>query len=72
MKAALLDVASFSNIVANIHRASMGKSPTGKFGFAVLTHLADVPNDNTWQDTWEEWFTQAMQLCTDSRRRRKV
>jgi hypothetical protein len=49
------------NIVAKVHRASMGKSPTGKFGFAVPTHLANIPNDNTWQDTWEKWFTQAMQ-----------
>lgn len=24
------------------------------------TDLANVPNDNTWCDTWEEWFTRAM------------
>ncbi|KAH8597393.1 Fructosamine kinase-domain-containing protein [Bisporella sp. PMI_857] len=57
----LPDVMGLVNIVAKVHRASMGKSPTGKFGFAVPTHLANIPNNNTWQDTWEKWFTQAMQ-----------
>ncbi|KAF2113619.1 Fructosamine kinase-domain-containing protein [Lophiotrema nucula] len=56
----LPDVSDLVNIVAKVHRASMGKSPTGKFGFAVPTHLANIPNDNTWQDTWEKFFTQAM------------
>lgn len=56
-----LDVTDVVNIVAKVHKASMGESPTGKFGFAVPTHLANIPNDNTWQDRWEKWFTQAMQ-----------
>ena len=57
----LPDVSELVNIVSKVHRASMGKSPTGKFGFGVPTHLANIPNDNTWQDTWEKFFTQAMQ-----------
>jgi len=57
----LPDIDDLVNIVAKVHRDSMGKSPTGKFGFAVPTHLANIPNDNTWQDTWEKFFTQAMQ-----------
>lgn len=56
----LPEVESLINIVAKVHKASMGKSPTGKFGFAVPTHLAIIPNNNTWQDTWEKWFLQAM------------
>ncbi|KAL2065379.1 hypothetical protein VTL71DRAFT_3049 [Oculimacula yallundae] len=56
----LPDVIDFVNIVSKVHRDSMGKSPTGKYGFAVPTHLANIPNDNTWQDTWETFFTQAM------------
>ncbi|KAF2247414.1 hypothetical protein BU26DRAFT_532061 [Trematosphaeria pertusa] len=43
----VLDVKAFVDIVAKVHRASMGKSPNGKFGFA--------------QDSWEKWYTQAMQ-----------
>ncbi|KAI9710075.1 MAG: hypothetical protein M1820_002877 [Bogoriella megaspora] len=23
-------------------------------------HFANIPNENTWQDSWETWFTQAM------------
>ncbi|KAJ4302694.1 hypothetical protein N0V90_001584 [Kalmusia sp. IMI 367209] len=56
----LPDVKDFVNIVSKVHRASMGKSPTGKFGFAVPTHLANIPNDNSWQDSWETYFTQLM------------
>ena len=56
----LPDVKDIVKIVAQVHKTSMGKSPTGKFGFAVPTHLANIPNHNTWHDTWEGWFTQAM------------
>jgi protein-ribulosamine 3-kinase len=55
------DVSELVDIVAKVHRASMGNSPTGKFGFDAPTHLANIPNDNTWQDTWEAFFTQLMQ-----------
>ncbi|USP81315.1 hypothetical protein yc1106_08589 [Curvularia clavata] len=47
-------------IVAKVHRASMGNSPTGKFGFDTTTHLANIPNDNAWQDTWEAFFMKLM------------
>ena len=50
----------FVSIISQIHKASMGKSPTGKFGFHVTTHIAILPNDNTWQSSWEVWFAQAM------------
>ncbi|KPM41145.1 hypothetical protein AK830_g5440 [Neonectria ditissima] len=50
----------FVSVIAQIHKDSMGNSPTGKYGFQVSTHLAYIPNDNTWQTSWEVWFTQAM------------
>jgi protein-ribulosamine 3-kinase len=53
----LPDANELVNIVSKVHRTSMGKSPTRKFGFGVPTHLANIPNDNTWQDTWEKLFT---------------
>ncbi len=31
--------------VSELHSASLGKSPTGEFGFHVTTHLGDVPVD---------------------------
>jgi protein-ribulosamine 3-kinase len=57
----LPDVSELVDIVAKVHRASMGNSPTGKFGFDAPTHLANIPNDNSWQDTWEAFFKQLMQ-----------
>lgn len=53
-------VSKLGALVSKLHLDSMGKSPGGKYGFHVTTHLANVPNDNTWCDTWEEWFTNAM------------
>jgi protein-ribulosamine 3-kinase len=57
----LPDIHKFPALMARIHLDSMGKSPTGKFGFHVTTHLANIPNDNSWCDTWEEWYSTAMQ-----------
>ncbi|KAI9770333.1 MAG: hypothetical protein M1840_003492 [Geoglossum simile] len=57
----LPDRVKFPALVARIHLKSMDKSPTGKFGFPVTTHLANLPNDNSWRDTWEEWYSAAMQ-----------
>ncbi|KAK7416889.1 hypothetical protein QQX98_004947 [Neonectria punicea] len=50
----------FVAVIAQVHKTSMGNSPMGKYGFQVPTHLANIPNDNTWQSSWEAWFTQAM------------
>ena len=35
-------------VISQIHKASMGKSPTGMYGFYATTHIAVLPNDNTW------------------------
>lgn len=48
----------WAEIVASLHLNSMGKSPIGKFGFHVTTHLANVPVDNTWNDSWEVFWAQ--------------
>lgn len=56
----LPSVSKLGALVSKIHLDSMGRSPNGKFGFHVTTHLANVPNDNTWCESWEEWFTNAM------------
>ena len=52
------DPKRFVSIVATLHKATMGRSK--QYGFDVPTHLANIPNDNTWQDSWEVWFAQAM------------
>lgn len=65
----LPDPARFGQVLAKLHNNSMGKSPTGKYGFHLNTHLAFVPNNNTWTDTWTEWFTNAMKKMFDEEER---
>lgn len=54
------DPQKFVSIIAKIHQESMGKSPTGKFGFDVPTHLANITVENGWEKTWEIFFSKAM------------
>ena len=60
MSDSLPDIQQLGKLVAKIHMDSIGKSPNGKFGFHVTTHLANVPNDNSWSNTWEQWYASAM------------
>ncbi|KAK8075420.1 hypothetical protein PG997_010083 [Apiospora hydei] len=47
--------------VSRLHLNSMGRSPTGKFGFHVTTHLANVPVNNTWKSSWQALWAQQME-----------
>ncbi|KAB5533556.1 Fructosamine/Ketosamine-3-kinase [Coniochaeta sp. 2T2.1] len=51
--------------VSALHLNSMGKSPTGQFGFHVTTHLANVPVDNTWNGSWQRFWRQQMKSLFD-------
>ncbi|KAK4228291.1 Fructosamine kinase-domain-containing protein [Podospora fimiseda] len=51
---------SYMSAVAALHMRSMGKSPNGKFGFAVNTRFGNLEQDNSWTDTWEEFWTRQM------------
>ncbi|KAL4970911.1 NADP-dependent oxidoreductase domain-containing protein [Aspergillus stella-maris] len=44
----------FCKEVANLHLKS--EAPNGKFGFHVTTYNGDLPQDNTYTDTWEQFF----------------
>lgn len=55
----LPDVERFAESVAALHRN--GKSPTGKYGFPVGTFQGNLPQDNAWTDTWEEFYIQGME-----------
>jgi protein-ribulosamine 3-kinase len=48
------EVTSFCETVARLHRESA--SPNGKFGFHVTTYNGNLPQDNNYADTWEEFF----------------
>ena len=52
---ALPEPSVFCAKLAALHANSV--SPNGKFGFHVTTYVGNLPQENTWQDTWEEFFT---------------
>ncbi|KFY93442.1 hypothetical protein V500_03703 [Pseudogymnoascus sp. VKM F-4518 (FW-2643)] len=56
----------WAGAVAALHSASMGKSPTGQFGFPLATHLADVLVDNKWNLSWEKFWAQQMKSLLDA------
>ncbi|KAH0556464.1 hypothetical protein GP486_005629, partial [Trichoglossum hirsutum] len=37
-----------------------GGSPDGKFGFHVTTFNGNMPQDNGWTDTWEEFYSKGL------------
>ncbi|GKZ34032.1 hypothetical protein AbraIFM66950_004167 [Aspergillus brasiliensis] len=45
----------FCRKVAFLH--SRSESPNGKFGFHLVTYNGDLPQENGYTDTWEEFFT---------------
>ena len=45
------------SIIVKVHKNSMGRKD--RYGFDIPTYLENIPNDNTWQDSWEVWFVQA-------------
>lgn len=51
--------------VSSLHLNSMGKSPNGQYGFPVATHLSNVAVSNTWNASWEAFWTQQMQSMFD-------
>lgn len=56
---------NWAEAAARLHSRSMGHSPTGMFGFQCTTHLSDVAVDNTWNSSWETFWTQQMKSLLD-------
>ena len=50
----LPEVPEFCANIAALHAKS--ESPNGKFGFHITTYNGDLPQDNSYADTWEEFF----------------
>ncbi|KAH8589977.1 NADP-dependent oxidoreductase domain-containing protein [Bisporella sp. PMI_857] len=50
----LPEASDFCSKLAGLH--SQSKSPNGKFGFHVVTYNGDLPQENGYADTWEEFF----------------
>jgi protein-ribulosamine 3-kinase len=51
--------------VVKLHTRSMGRSPTGKFGFPVPTRFGHLAQDNDWEGSWEVWWTRHMRFVLD-------
>ena len=54
----LPDIEPFCANLAALHRK--GKSPTKKYGFPLCTYQGNLPQDNSWMDTWEEFYIQGL------------
>lgn len=54
----LPDIRPFTARLAELH--TKGASPNGKFGFQVVTYHGNLPQDNTYTDTWEEFFANGL------------
>jgi len=53
------EVREFVSVIAKVHRESIGKED--RYEFDIPAHLAHLPNDNSWQNSWEEFFPQLME-----------
>lgn len=54
----LPEPADFCRKLAELHKN--GVSPNGRFGFHVVTYNGDLPQDNGFTDTWEEFFARGL------------
>ncbi|KAJ5740642.1 Fructosamine kinase-domain-containing protein, partial [Penicillium malachiteum] len=59
---------SFCEQLAKLH--SDHCSPNGKFGFHCTTYNGDIPQDNTWSDSWETFFSKGLSHILDIREER--
>ncbi|EHK41997.1 hypothetical protein TRIATDRAFT_278299 [Trichoderma atroviride IMI 206040] len=59
---------SFCESLARLH--SNHSSPEGKFGFHCTTYNGDLPQDNSWCDSWEEFFTNGLRHILNVREER--
>lgn len=50
---------AYMSAVVALHRRSMTKSP-GKFGFPISTRFGDLVQNNTWESSWEVFWTRLM------------
>ncbi len=52
------DPEPFCQKLAALHSAS--RVPNGRFGFHCTTYNGDLPQDNTWSDSWEAFFANGL------------
>ena len=47
-------------VAVALHSRSMGRSPKGKFAFPINTRFGDLEQNNTWEISWEAFWTKTM------------
>lgn len=47
---------------AALQLRSLGQSPTGKFGFPVMTRFANLEQSNDWESSRQVWWTKHMKF----------
>ncbi|KAL2192359.1 Fructosamine/Ketosamine-3-kinase [Corynascus similis CBS 632.67] len=65
---AMPEPALLSEKLARLH--SSHTSPNGMFGFHCATYNGDIPQDNTWCDTWEAFFANGLRQVLSVREER--
>lgn len=55
--------------VVALHSRTMGKSPTGRFGFHTGTAYGDILQNNTWESSWESFWTRVMREAFETEER---
>ncbi|KAI9172631.1 putative oryzin precursor [Paramyrothecium foliicola] len=63
----LPDPESFCKSLAQLHSA---ESSNGKFGFGCVTYNGNLPQNNTWSDSWEEFFSNSLRQVLKVREER--
>lgn len=58
--------AKFCKKLAELHLKSMEKPPLSGFGFQMNTTQGIIPLDNTWNKSWEVFFTKALEHMIDA------
>ncbi|KAH9907304.1 Fructosamine kinase-domain-containing protein [Xylariomycetidae sp. FL2044] len=64
----LPDPSKFCAQLAKLH--SSHNSPGGRFGFHAVTYNGDLPQDNTWSDSWEMFFINGLKHVLSIREER--
>ena len=57
----LPDVTSFCEKLADLHCRSMDDAPKEGFGFRLTTYNGRLPQDNTWDESWEAFYIRGLQ-----------
>ncbi|KAL8808904.1 MAG: hypothetical protein Q9200_003908 [Gallowayella weberi] len=60
MELRIPDPSKFCAILAEMHQNSIGHSPEGRYGFHVSTYQGNMPQNNGWTDTWEEYYIRGL------------